>query len=119
MQLNMLIEDGINCHLKDEHIVTIDPFLSPAVGGIKLMVAEPQVERAKQILEDAEKAWLQTVACPACGQQTLEKIISTKEFHSIWGKLKSMLANGQEKEIKKYYHCRNCNHDFKELSLGV
>jgi Putative prokaryotic signal transducing protein len=52
MQLGMLQEAGINCHLKDEYSVTIDPFLSPAIGGIKIMVAEPQVGRALELLKE-------------------------------------------------------------------
>ncbi|HXD79281.1 MAG TPA: DUF2007 domain-containing protein [Puia sp.] len=49
--LARLQDSGINCHLQDEYTITIDPLLSPALGGIKLMVAEPQVERALAILE--------------------------------------------------------------------
>jgi hypothetical protein len=53
--LGMLQNADINCHLKDEYIVTIDPFLSPAVGGMKLMVSEPQVQRAIELLNEREK----------------------------------------------------------------
>jgi hypothetical protein len=52
MQLGMLQEAGINCHLKDEYSVTIDPFLSPAIGGIKIMVVESQVSRALDLLQE-------------------------------------------------------------------
>ena len=52
--MSMLQDEGINCHLKDEYILTIDPFLSPALGGIKLMVADSQVQRALQLLEATE-----------------------------------------------------------------
>jgi hypothetical protein len=41
-----LQEDGINCWLKDEHTVTIDPIISNAIGGIKLMVHTTQEEWA-------------------------------------------------------------------------
>lgn len=47
-----LKEEFINCHLQDEYSVTIDPFLSNAIGGIKLMVAEDQLERAISILQE-------------------------------------------------------------------
>jgi hypothetical protein len=117
MQLGMLQEEGINCHLKDEHTITIDPLLSPAIGGMKLMVAETQADRANQILEEAESAWLQTVHCPVCGQTSLRKVVSTKEFHTLWGKIKSLLANGQESEIKKYYQCMHCNSKFEDLPI--
>jgi hypothetical protein len=50
--LGRLKEEFINCHLQDEYSVTIDPFLSNAIGGIKLMVAENQIERAREILQN-------------------------------------------------------------------
>ena len=43
----VLEEEGIASWLKDENTVTIDPILTNAVGGIKLMVAR----------EDAQRAW--------------------------------------------------------------
>jgi hypothetical protein len=53
--LSMLQDAGINCHLKDEYTITIDPLLSPALGGIKLMVAGSQLERALELLEETER----------------------------------------------------------------
>ncbi|MBK5273338.1 MAG: DUF2007 domain-containing protein [Bacteroidia bacterium] len=49
-----LTDENIVCHLQDEHSVTIDPFLSNAIGGIKLLVAENQVERALKLLDSAD-----------------------------------------------------------------
>ncbi|HEY8969778.1 MAG TPA: DUF2007 domain-containing protein [Puia sp.] len=54
ISMTMLQDAGINCHLEDEHIITLDPFLSPALGGIKLMVYPTQAERAVRLLEQAE-----------------------------------------------------------------
>lgn len=53
--LGRLKEEFINCYLQDEYSVTIDPFLSNAIGGIKLMVAETQLERAREILNSQEE----------------------------------------------------------------
>jgi hypothetical protein len=53
--LAKLRDAGINCHLKDEYTITIDPLLSPALGGIKLMVAQSQVGRAKELLEETSE----------------------------------------------------------------
>ena len=52
--LNMLQDAGINCHLKDEYTITLDPLLSPALGGIKLVVAAPQAQRALELLKETE-----------------------------------------------------------------
>jgi hypothetical protein len=54
ISMTMLQDAGINCHLEDEHIITLDPFLSPALGGMKLMVYPTQAERAEALLLKAE-----------------------------------------------------------------
>lgn len=54
IMLGRLRNEYINCYLQDEYSVTIDPFLSNAIGGIKLMVAEPQAERALALLQQFE-----------------------------------------------------------------
>jgi hypothetical protein len=59
IQLGMLQNEGINCHLKDEYIITLDPLLSPAIGGMKLMVHETQAQRAMKLLEEVENQDLQ------------------------------------------------------------
>ena len=48
--LGRLKDDYINCYLLDEHTITIDPLLTNAIGGIKLMVAETQAQRAYELL---------------------------------------------------------------------
>jgi hypothetical protein len=55
IQLGMLQEQCINCHLQDEYTITIDPLLSNAIGGMKLMVYESQASRALHLLEAAEQ----------------------------------------------------------------
>jgi hypothetical protein len=52
--LSKLQGAGIHCYLKDEFTVTIDPLLSPALGGIKLMVAESEVASALELLKETE-----------------------------------------------------------------
>lgn len=52
--MGRLKEEYINCYLQDEYSVTIDPILSNAIGGIKLMVAESQAQRAFELLNSTE-----------------------------------------------------------------
>lgn len=56
IHMGRLKEEFINCYLQDENTVTIDPLLSLAVGGIKLMVADSQLERAEAILDDIDNS---------------------------------------------------------------
>jgi len=55
ISMTMLQDAGINCHLQDEYTVTIDPLLSPAIGGMKLMVYPSQVQRAAALLDEKDR----------------------------------------------------------------
>jgi len=115
MTLGLLEENNINCHLKDENIVTIDPLLNPAVGGIKLMVDETQFERATGLLKEAETAYLDELTCPYCHNRGIvaeEKINAPQSF---WGKLKNQVAYGQTATYQKQYRCKHCKSLLDEL----
>jgi ribosomal protein L37AE/L43A len=113
--LNMLRHANISCHLKDEYTVTIDPLLSPALGGMKLMVHASQVERAWDMIEQAEEKYLQSVPCPVCKTHALKIISVTKKYKCKLAALASMLLNGKSVEMSKIYQCSSCGYDFKSL----
>lgn len=115
--LGMLMAADINCHLKDENTVTIDPLLSPALGGIKLMVYYQQMERAWELLEAAEQQYLKNIACPVCKTHNLKLVSVTKKYACKLSALINMLLSGQSVEIVKLYQCTNCGYDFKELPV--
>lgn len=119
IELSLLKEAGIICHLKDEYTITIDPLLSPALGGMKLMIAEDQVLIAKKLLSDSNKLYLKTIACPNCEQNDLQFITEITDYKSWAGKIKSLLINGQEQQVTQFYRCRNCYHTFKELPQNI
>ena len=114
--LNMLRSSSINCHLKDENIVTIDPLLSPAIGGMKLMVHHSDVETAWDLMDKAEHEYLKSIPCPVCKHHSLIKEVVTKKHNCKLGALASMLLNGHSVEVTQQYKCTNCGYDFKELT---
>src|SRR5215212_2823126 len=111
--LSMLMASGINCHLKDENTITIDPLLSPALGGIKLMVYYTQTERAWELLEEAEEQYLKSIPCPVCKAHALKIISVTKKYQCRLSAIINMLVSGKSVEIVKIYQCSNCGYDFK------
>lgn len=113
--LSMLQDQSINCYLKDENIITIDPLLSPALGGMKLMVHHSQVARAGDLLKEVEANYLSTIPCPRCKQHQLEVVRTTKEHKTWLSALASRLLTGDSVEVKKSYHCKNCGYNFKQL----
>ena len=44
--MTKLRDAGIQCYLKDEYTVTIDPLLTNAVGGIKLVINKKDLKVA-------------------------------------------------------------------------
>ncbi|MDH7463358.1 DUF2007 domain-containing protein [Chitinophagaceae bacterium 26-R-25] len=63
MHLSLLKDAGLDCYIQDEYTITIDPLLSPALGGMKLMVKEEDIDEANRILETTERTFLENVAC--------------------------------------------------------
>ena len=115
MTLGLLTENEIKCQLKDEHIVTMDPLLNPAVGGIKLLVEEKDYDRALSIIKEAEYNYIKDIPCPNCKSLSLsveEKINNPTDF---WGRLKNQVLFGQPSTYSKKYRCTSCSKSFSEL----
>jgi hypothetical protein len=49
-----LESEGIECFLKDENMIGMNPFTSNALGGIKLQVWEDEAEWAKDVITQNE-----------------------------------------------------------------
>jgi len=111
----MLQASRVNCHLKDEHLVTIDPLLSSAVGGMKLMVHPEHVEKAWDLIDQAEQQYLKNFACPICKAHALTIVSVTRQHKCKLAALASMILNGHSVEVGKLYKCNACGYDFKKL----
>jgi len=72
--LTKLQSGGIECYLKDENTVTMDPILSGAIGGIKLVVKEEDAEEAKKLLQQFDEDYLRSVKCPKCGNSEIREV---------------------------------------------
>jgi len=111
--LGRLQEEGINCWLKDENTVTTNPIWTQAVGGIKLMVAQQQFERAKEILASVKSVREAQNTCPKCGSQNVELVSTPRKavnwLTSIAGFFLGDLAIG----ARKVNHCFNCGTEFE------
>lgn len=52
---SVLEEQGVTCYLADDQIAAMDWLLMSAVGGVKLQVAQQDVDRAQVLLAEAAK----------------------------------------------------------------
>lgn len=110
--MGRLEEDGIKCWLKDEHTVTIDPILTNALGGIKLMVAATQAERASGILRELAGKNKALHPCPKCGSLNIELITTPRKASNWISVLLGFFFISYAMPIDKAYHCFNCGHEY-------
>lgn len=109
----LLESEHINCWLKDELTVTVQPFLTSAQDGIKLMVAEPQMQRALQILKTAKREFNQEHPCPGCGSTNITSVSTPKKVSNVLATLFRTMFMGSGIQFKKVYHCYDCGQEYE------
>jgi len=113
--LGRLQEEGINCWLKDENTVTIDPILTNAVGGIKLMVPDSQAERTFELLKQFRNEQKSILKCPRCGSSNVELVTTPRKASNWIGAIIGFLFINLALSGDKVYHCFDCGLEVEEL----
>jgi len=112
--LGRLQESGVPCYLKDEYTVTIDPILSNAIGGIKLVVNESDATEATRLLDLFEKDFLKTAICPKCGGNHIE-LISKPGAGNFITAILTWLFSSYAIAPEKIYQCQDCMYESESL----
>ena len=114
--LSRLESDGIECWLKDENTVTINPIWTNAVGGIKLMVTKDDYNRALEIVRQIEHDRKQQVECPKCRGHNIE-LVSTPRKATNWiSAILTFFLGDYALTVDKVNHCFDCGHEFANTS---
>lgn len=111
----VLEEAGINCWLKDENTVTIDPVLAYAVGGIKVMVVKEQAARASVLLEDLRKESKKKTACPQCGSTNIELVSTPRKARNWLSALITFFLGEYAITVDRVYHCFDCGKEYTDV----
>lgn len=112
LAMGRLKEDGIQGWLKDENTVTIDPLLSNAIGGIKLMVSADDAEKAMDILDQIEKRNTLKAVCPWCNSKNIDMVSSPPKPKKWYSNISSYLLGKFSITAEKEYHCFDCDRAF-------
>lgn len=113
--LTRMRDSGIDCFLKDEFTVTVDPILSNAVGGIKLVVRKEDEEEANLLLHDLDEAYRQSAICPKCGSKTIE-LVPKKTTANIATAILTWLFGSYAISVKNVYQCSSCGYESENLT---
>jgi predicted RNA-binding Zn-ribbon protein involved in translation (DUF1610 family) len=112
--MGRLKEEGIDCWLKDENTVTIDPILTNAVGGIKLMVAEANAKRAWELLNQLQQEYKARFVCPKCGSANIELVSTPRKPLNWLAAISTFFLGDYALTVDKVYHCFDCGHESAE-----
>jgi hypothetical protein len=119
MMLQRLEDEGIKAYLQDEYTVTIDPILSNAIGGIKLMIYDEQVERAMKLINGFEQEYKKAVICPRCQSNNVLHITQPNNITNWFTALTTWLFGNYALSFKKVYKCSDCGFECESLPDNV
>jgi predicted RNA-binding Zn-ribbon protein involved in translation (DUF1610 family) len=116
--LTKLQDSGVECYLKDENTVTIDPILSNAIGGIKLVVKEQDAADAKELLQLFDEEYMKSVKCPQCGETTITQINKPGAANFITAIFTWFFSN-YAIAGEQVYQCGKCGYESKTMPVTI
>jgi ribosomal protein S27AE len=112
--LTKLQDAAVECYLKDENTVTIDPILSNAIGGIKLVVKETDAADAKQLLQQFDEEYLKSVKCPKCSATEITLVTKPGASNYITA-IFTWLFSSYAVAAESIYQCGKCGYESKTM----
>ena len=114
IQLTRLRSAGVECYLKDEYVVTIDPFLSNAIGGIKLMVRKSEEHKIRRLLREWNLSSQNQLLCPQCGSHKFI-LVPKRSTQNIVAAITTWLLSAYAVSAENVYQCTDCGFESEAL----
>ena len=112
--LTKLRDAGIQCYLKDEYTVTMDPLLTNAVGGIKLVINKEDSREVFELLQQFDAEYRRNAVCPKCGSHNIELVPKQTASNMITAIL-SWLFSSYAVSAENVYKCSTCGYESPTL----
>lgn len=111
-----LEEAGFHAFLQDENTVTIDPILTNAIGGIKLVVPPNEFEAAHHFLLQIEERFQQTLTCPVCGSHEVQYVTKQRDSANWLMAILTFMFGSYAVAPHYVYRCFQCNQEFDDAA---
>lgn len=105
---------GIICFLRDENTVTIDPILTNAIGGIKLVVRREDEAVTIKLLRAFQIDYLLSATCPECGSNSFSHVAKQGAVNYLTAILTWIFSSYAVAPVY-VYQCGNCNFECENL----
>ncbi|MEO8765224.1 MAG: hypothetical protein ABI416_13090 [Ginsengibacter sp.] len=112
--LTKLRDAGIQCYLKDEYTVTIDPLLTNAVGGIKLVINKDDSHEVFELLRLFDDEYKRNAVCPKCGSNNIDLVPKRNTANMVTAIL-SWLFSDYAVSVENVYKCEGCGYESADL----
>ena len=114
LMMGRIEEAGINCWLKDEQTVTLNPILGNAVGGIKLMINKNDIDKGTEMLTALKEIKRKSFACPNCGSHNIEYITTNRKTSNVISSVLTWMLGSYAIGVKQLWHCYDCHEEFEK-----
>ena len=114
IQLTRLRASGIECYLKDEYTVTIDPLLSNAIGGIKLLVRKSEEHSIRKLLREMNAEADSKLLCPQCGSHKFI-LVPKRSAENLLAAITTWLFSAYAVSAENVYRCTDCGYESEAL----
>lgn len=110
----------IESYIFDEQMISLNPIMGVAIGGIKLKVNEFDYEKSINVIEDIENFPItnekeELLRCPKCNSTELYTgFKSMKGIKGIISTLISFLFMIYPPYFKNVYKCKDCENEFNK-----
>jgi DNA-directed RNA polymerase subunit RPC12/RpoP len=111
--LGRLKDAGIDCWLKNEATATIIPVWTTAIGGIQLMVAKDQLQKAGFLLQKIAEEKMVNRLCPYCFSHNVEYINTMRKPVNWLSALVTFFLGDLALMPEQRYHCFHCSKEFE------
>jgi len=114
IQLTRLRAVGIECYLKDEYTVTIDPLLSNAIGGIKVVVRKSDERNVRKLLREMNEEADSKLLCPQCGSHKFI-LVPKRTTENLLAAITTWLFSAYAVSAENVYQCTDCGYESESL----
>lgn len=112
--MGRLQSEGIECYLKDEATVTMDPILTNAIGGIKIVVKKEKEALVLAILQGYDEEYLNAATCPQCGAHEFSYIAKPGVANFLTA-VATTLFGSYALATDYVYQCGKCGYESERL----
>ncbi|MEO8111904.1 MAG: hypothetical protein ABI594_17785, partial [Ginsengibacter sp.] len=112
--LTKLQDAGFQCYLKDEYTVTIDPLLSNAVGGIKLVIRKEDEQEVIGVMQLFDDQYRRSAVCPKCGSHDIH-LVPKRSTANMLTAILSWLFSDYAVSAENVYQCGVCGFESDSL----